>query len=222
MLQEMPPLHSFKDISTGKIYLYDFVKRHLTDMDVYQPIADYVPEEVTFRNKKTGKTENRIKARPNTIDTIVLIIMREIKYLDEHAGVQAYLITSDEPMIKVAEVLGIKVINPEQTPISMLPASVDMREHKRLFLNAKVVFKDSATNQPLGSSKTEDISMLGVKVHNLPSLIPKRLVNFRLESFNENKTIKETWGEVQWQNASHCGLRLAEPIPTEYLEIIAH
>ena len=50
-----------KDISSGKIYLYDFAKRHLTDMGIYQPIADYVPQEITFCNKKTGLTEKRTK-----------------------------------------------------------------------------------------------------------------------------------------------------------------
>jgi len=211
-----------KDISIGKIYLYDFAKRHLTDMGIYQPIADYKPEEISFYNKKTGKTEKRTKPRPNTADALALIIMREIKYLNECAGAEAYLIASDEPIIKVAEALGIKVINPEQASISTLPPSVDMREHRRLALNARAIFKDYATSQPLGSSKSEDISAMGIKVHHLLQLTPKRLVSFRLESFNENKTIKETWGEVQWQSASHCGLRLAESLPAEHLETLVH
>ena len=104
----------------------------------------------------------------------------------------------------------------------MLPPSLDIREHKRRVLNARAIFKDYETSQPLGTSRSEDISTMGIKVHNLPQLTPKRLVSFRLESFNEKKTIKETWGEVQWQSASRCGLRLAEPIPAEHLEAIAH
>ena len=211
-----------KDISNGKIYLYDFAKRPLTDMGIYQPIADYKPVEVLVYNKKTKKMEKKTKPRPNTADALALIIMREIKYLNECASAEAYFIASDEPIIKVAETLKIKVINPEQTPISMLPPSLDIREHKRRVLNARAIFKDYETSQPLGTSRSEDISTMGIKVHNLPQLTPKRLVSFRLESFNEKKTIKETWGEVQWQSASRCGLRLAEPIPAEHLEAIAH
>ena len=149
-----------------------------------------------------------------------IIIMREIKYINESGGEEAYLVTSDEPVIKVAGTLGIKVIDPEKASITALPQSLDIREHKRLTLIARAIFKDSVTNQPLGTSRSEDISAMGIKVHHLPQLTPKRLVSFRLESFNENKTIKETWGEVQWQSASHCGLRLAEPIPAEHLEAL--
>ncbi len=211
-----------KDISTEKIYLYDLAKRHLTDMGIYQPIADYKPIEIIYYDKKTGMTKTRTKPRPNTSDAVALIIMREIKYLNEYAGEEAYLVASDEPIIKVAETLGIKVINPEQASISTLPPSLDMREHVRRALNARAVFKDYETSQPLGTSRSEDISTMGIKVHKLPQLTPKRLVSFRLESFNENKTIKETWGEVQWQSASYCGIRLAEPIRSEHLEVMAN
>ena len=209
-----------KDISTGKIYLYDFAKRHLTDMGIYQPISDYRPMEVTYYDKKTGETKKRTKPRPNTADTIVLIIMREIKILNEWAGAEAYLIASDEPIIKVAEALGIKVINPEQVSIAMLPPSLDIREHIRRPFNIKAVFHDSATKQPLGSSTSENISEMGVKVRSLQGLTPQRIVNIRLEA--SNKTIRETWGEVKWQNQDEdcCGIRLAEPIPSEHLDLI--
>jgi hypothetical protein len=62
---------------------------------------------------------------------------------------------------------------------------------------------------------------MGIKVHSTDHLTPKRLVNVRLESFIGNETIKETWGEVAWQDKGRCGIRLAEPISNEYLELIA-
>ena len=210
-----------KDISTGKIYLYDFAKRHLTDMGIYQPVADYKPVEISFYNKKTKTMDKRTKSRPNAVDTLMLIIMREIKYLNEGANAEAYLIISDEPVIKVTKSLGIKVINPEEASIATLPQSLDIREHRRRTLNARVIFKDYGTSQPLGTSKGEDVSAMGIKVYNIDHLTPRRLVSFRLESLNESRFTKEAWGEVIWQDKGKCGIRLAEPISDEHLNIIA-
>ena len=209
-----------KDVSTGKIYLYDFAKVHLKDMDIYQPIADYKPAEVLVYNKKTKQMETRTKPRPNAVDTLLLIIMREIKYLNEGANSEAYLVVADEPVIKVAETLGIKVINPENTPVYSLPRSLDIREHPRRSLSVRAIFHDPTTKQPLGCTTSENISEMGLKVRHLHGLTPQRIVNLRLESFTQEKTLMETWGEVKWQSASHCGVRLAEPIPGEYLELI--
>lgn len=210
-----------KDISTEKIYLYDFTKRHLTDMDVYQPIADLKPIKFKFKDRITGAVRRARKPRPNTIDTLMLIIMREIKYIVEDGNDEAYLITSDEPVIKVAESLDVKVIDPEKQLKATLPPSLDIRAHKRRYLTAKAIFKDYENEQSLGSSTTVDISEMGMKARRLKGLTSQRIVKFRLEPFNENKTIMETWGEVRWQNASHCGIRLAEPISSEYLDLVA-
>ena len=208
-----------KDISLGKIYLYDFAKRHLTDTDIYKPIAEFKPIKFTYIDKKTGKKRTGKKFRPNTADSLMLLIMREIKIHIETAGDEAYLVTSDEPVIKIAEGLKIKVINPEKTSKSKLPRTLDIREHIRRPLNAKAVFHDLETKQPLGHSTSEDISEMGLKVRNLPGLTQDRMVNFRLE--RSNKTIRETWGEVKWQSPRYCGLRLAEFIPAEHLDLIA-
>jgi predicted nucleic acid-binding protein len=206
-----------KDIEAGKITLYDFAKIHLRDMDVYQPLADAKPINIDVWDPQTQTKVKKAKPRPNAIDAIMLIVMREIKFLNELYGIESYLVTSDEPVIEVAQSLGIHIIDPENASIANLPVSLDMREHKRYRLNLKVVCKDPQTSQPLGSTSSMDVSDMGLKIRALQSLTIGRTVNMRLESLSGSRTTAEAVGTVCWSESNRCGVRLIEPLSADFL-----
>ena len=219
-------IHSFlNDIDTGdgtkKIKVYDFANEHLKDMAVYGPITNMPTKYADVWNPQTKTREKKPKARPNTVDTIMLIVMREIKFLNEGYSLESYLVTSDEYMVDAAQSFGISIIDPENVTVATLPFSLDMREYRRRKASLRAIFKDTSTSQSLGSTGTVDISELGIKVRTLQGLTQGRVVNCRLESCKGESITHDVWGEVQWQSPSHCGLRLAEPISAEHLEAMA-
>ncbi|MFA4933838.1 MAG: hypothetical protein WC574_05350 [Candidatus Omnitrophota bacterium] len=214
-------IHSFlKDIDNsdgvGKIKLYDFVRRHLLDMDVYGPITNVETKFAEVWNPELKKRELKPKARPNTVDTIMLILMREIKIVNEGYGLKSYLVTSDEYMIDVAQSFGIFVVNPEAESIGTLPSDLDTREHKRHKLQLKAICKDLQTGQSLGSTSTVDICEKGLGVRQLVNLTQGRIVNFRLEAFDGSCAPLETCGEICWSWSGHCGVKLTELVPVDF------
>ena len=214
-------IHSFlKDIDNGdgvgRIKLYDFVRRHLLDMDVYGPITDVETKYVKVWNPELRKKELKSKARPNTVDTIMLILMREIKIINEGYGLKSYLVTSDEYMIDVARSFGIFVVNPEVESIYTLPSDLDIREHKRHKLQLKVICTDSQSGQSLGSTSTVDVCKKGLSVRHLVSLTQGRFVNMRLEAFGRAHAPLETQGEVCWSNSGRSGIELTELLPVDF------
>ncbi len=214
-----------KDIDTGdgsgKIKLYDFAKIHLRDMDVYGPVTDIEPKTIEVWDEKLEQRVIKQKRRANTVDTIMLIVMREIKYVNELYGLESYLVACDEHVIDVAQFLGISVINPETVSISSLPASLDIREHKRHKLQLRAICKDSQTSQPLGTTSTVDICERGLRMCHLVNLTQGRMVNFRLEAFNGSGTPLETRGEVCWSRSGHCGVKLAELVSVDSLKSLS-
>jgi hypothetical protein len=218
-------IHSFlKDIDTGdgagKIKLYDFVRRHLLDMDVYGPITNVATKFIEVWNPELKKKELKPKARPNTVDTIMLILMREIKIVNEGYGLKSYLVTSDEYMIDVAQSFGIFIVNPEAESIATLPSDLDIREHKRHKLQLRAICKDSQTGQSLGTTSTVDICEKGLSVRQLVNLTQGRMVNFRLEAFDGSRTPFETCGEICWFGPGRCGVKLTELMSVDFLKSV--
>jgi hypothetical protein len=216
-------IHSFlKDIDTGdgvgRIKLYDFVRRHLLDMDVYGPITNVEPKYAEVWNPELKMKELKPKARPNTVDTIMLILMREIKIVNEGYGLKSYLVTSDEYMLDIAQSFGIFVVDPETASISMLPSDLDIREHKRHKLQLRAICTDSQSGKSLGSTSTVDICEKGLSVRQLVNLTQGRMVNFRLEKFDGSCTPLETCGEICWSGPGRCGVKLTELVPVDFLE----
>jgi hypothetical protein len=214
-----------KDIDTGdgskKIKLYDFSNEHLKDMGVYRPVTDIEPKTIEVWNKKLKKKEIKQKRRSNTVDTIMLIVMREVKFINESYGLESYLVACDEHVIDVAKSLGISIINPETVPIGSLPVSLDIREHKRHSKRLKAICTDSKTGQSLGSTSTVDICGAGLKVHHLGNLTHGRMINFRLEAFDGSCKPLETRGEICWLRPGYCGVKLSELMPDSFLNSLS-
>ncbi len=214
-----------KDIDTGdgsrKIKLYDFSNEHLKDMGIYCPITDIEPKTIEVWDKKLKKKVTKQKRRANTVDAIMLIVMREVKFINESYGLESYLVACDEHVIDVAQSLGISLINPEKVSIGSLPASLDIRDYKRHSKRLKVICTDLKTGQSLGSTSTVDICGAGLKVHHLGNLTQGRMVNFRLEVFDGPCAPLETRGEICWLRPGYCGVKLTELIPAGFLKSLS-
>ena len=108
-------IHTFlKDIddgtNNGRIKLYDFATYHLKDEDVYLPTVQIPLPKRFVWNYKKGRLVKQNKKRADTIDTLMLMIMRDIA---SHTT-ESYLVTSDEHVLLIAQSLNLPIIDPEQ------------------------------------------------------------------------------------------------------------
>lgn len=204
--------------NSGKIKLYEFASEHLKDLGVYEPIFA-VPRPIYFQRLNSGKVIKKKKERADTIDALMLLIMREVHFHTE----ESYLITSDEHVLDVAKYLKIKTINPEIVKINELPRSLDVRREARDDKHLKVICYDAETKQPLGSTATVDICKGGICVKEIPHLTQGRNIIFKISPFNKEDIFAEVDGQILWNRDKETGIRFRTPVPEElYVAIVSN
>lgn len=209
-------------INNGKIKLYDLANEHLKDLGVYEPIFK-IPRPVYYVRSNTGKLKIIKKKRSDTIDAIMLLIMREVHYLAEIMKEEAYLVTSDEHVLEVAKSLKLKTLNPENQKINNIPLSLDGRRYKReQYPSFKVICNDCSTDQPLGSTSTVDFCEGGICVRRHQNFIPGKNIKVKISNFNTDRNIIERTGEIIWSKDWKSAIKFSESIPSNLYTAITN
>jgi hypothetical protein len=201
--------------NNGKIKLYEFASEHLKDLDVYAPIFRIPQPKISFWDGI--RMIKRKKKRADTIDALMLIIMREIHYHTQ----ESYLVTSDEHVLDIAKSFNLRTINPETMKIRGVPKSLDARAEERISKQLKVVCCDPVNRQPLGSTSTIDICKNGICVRSLINLTQGRNVAFRISRINKESPIIESNGQVIWSDKKAAGIRFSASIPNDLYTAIS-
>lgn len=212
------------DIGTnnGKIKLYGFANEHLKDQEVYIPVFQ-IPRPISYVKTKNCKIIKIKKKRADTIDTIMLIIMREVHFLSDTMKEEGYLVTSDEHVLDVANYLKLKTINPEKIKIFNMPPSLDARKQKRnTFPLLKVICNDCLSDQPLGSTSTIDFCEGGICIRKNENFIVGRTIKIRMSSFNDHGGVIERSGEIIRLDAWKSVLKFSEPVSSELFSSITN
>lgn len=192
--------------NNGKIRLYEFASEHLKDLDVYEPIYKIPLPKFSFW--RGGRIIQQNKRRADTIDALMLIIMREIHFHTQ----ECYLVTSDEHVLDIARSFNLRTINPETIKIKDIPKSLDARKEERVNRQIKVVCFDPINKQPLGSTSSMDICKNGLCVRSLANLTQGRNIAFKISPINKESPTIENIGQVVWCNKRSTGVRFDTPI----------
>jgi hypothetical protein len=191
------------DIKIGKIKIYDFSNEHLKDFDVYEPVVRIQPDPR--------------KRRANTIDTILLIIMREMHLMTAE---EAYLVSADDHVLDVAAHLKLKTLNPERISIANLPSCLDQR-NKRVQSQVRTILKELTDKQCLGTGCTMNISQGGMAIRKQSRLTPGKAVGITLTHISKDEHTLETSGEVVWTNRIGVGMKFHNTIhPNVFSQLI--
>lgn len=206
------------DIKIGKIKTYDFAEEHIKDFDVYQKITDIRPP-----NNKPSKVlvpewdgyYQEFKEPADAIDTIMLLIMREMHLLTQK---ETYLISSDGHVKLVAKALQLRIIDPELTPIAGLPEQLLLSRDSRINVNLRTICIDCDNNLQMDTAKAVNICRGGLCLETRQPLgIGKRLDIKRLigyDGFNkaENISAKVVWSNPFNQEKFRAGLQFSTPL----------
>lgn len=177
------------DIKFGKIKIYDFSNEHLKDFDIYEPLTSIQPDHG--------------KRRANTVDAILLIIMREMHLM---TGEEVYLVCADDHVLDVAAHFKLKTINPLRSSIANIPACLDKR-HKRVQNQVRAILRELTDNECLGSGCTVNISQGGMAMRRQSRLTPGKAVGLTLTHISKDDNTCEASGEVIWADKSGAGIK---------------
>ncbi|MDD2654903.1 MAG: hypothetical protein PHI86_07370 [Candidatus Omnitrophica bacterium] len=202
-----------KDISDKKIEVYDFADEHIKDFEVYEKITNIEPP---FKNPirpkqvfihKWNAFFKEVKEPADGIDTIMLLIMREMHLMTQK---EAFIFSSDGHVKKVAEALGLKIIDPESKSLRELPEELLRFRNKRENINLRAICIDCESSLQLNTSRAVNICKGGLclETRNLLT-VGKRLDIRRLESYDGSKTIENIPSTIVWydQQKQQAGLK---------------
>jgi len=213
----------FNDIRVSKVTRYAFVDEHLLDFDVYDKITSTPPPVkkpiLTFISKFGGFVKE-LKDIADTGDAIMLMIMREINFI---ADGNCYLVTCDGHVLKIAETLKLKVINPENTKINNIPQCLDIRKYRRINSPVlKVICKDCVTKEPLCSTSTLDVCEGGICVRRHSNFTDGRSIEIKLSPISRDNPTVELRGQVIRSNNWSNVIRFVEPMSSDLYSSITN
>ena len=206
------------DTKNGKLNRYDFAEEHIKDFDVYKTISETCPppdRNVTQYIPECKGYVKKLKDVANSADAIMLFVMREIHLLTDK---KCYLVTSDGHVKEIARKLGLKIIDPKDTPIKAIPAELDRRRAARKNLNLGVICKDPINSTTVLSTSTIDICHNGacIRFHNKPMEQGKRL-SLYMYNFADKENKTEQSAEVVRVEKDEIGVKFIEPVNVGHL-----
>lgn len=204
-----------KDIDRGKIKTYDFAEEHIKDFEVYQKITQIRPP-----NNKPAKIfvpewdgyYQELKAPADGIDTIMLLIMREMHLMTNK---EAYLVSSDGHVKEVAKAFQLRIIDPELTPIERLPVQLLLLRDKRISVNLRTICVDCDSALQMDTAKAINICQGGLCLETKkPLVIGKRIDIKRLIGYDGFNKAENISAKVVWSDSRKCraGLQFLTPL----------
>ncbi len=201
-----------KDVSNERILPYtcdgdDFDEIHNNFYTVYK-IPPPVKKKRYFQF--LGGWISELKDIADTLDVGMLTIMREIK---DSIG-ESYLFSSDGHVIKIAEAMGLPILNPERMSYDDIPTSINKRRSPRKKINLKVKCQEPETFTTILSTNTIDLCFSGACInYNKKVDVGKKIV-LKISDHKDKHSEATQDAEVVWAELGRrkIGVRFIEPI----------
>lgn len=189
------------DIKTKKIETYAFVEEHIKDLEVYKKVTHIRPpykNPVKVLVPEWNAFYQEVKEPADSIDTIMLMIMREMHLLTQK---ECYLVSSDGHVKEVAKVFQLKIIDPEKKSIADLPEELLLSRSKRASVNLRAICIDCETSLQIDTAKAVNMCEGGLCLETKRSLeIGKRLDIKKLVSYDGLRKVENIPAKVVWYN----------------------